>query len=627
MGNMLSSGVSGLIAFQTALNTTSHNISNASTTGYSRQVTDITAKQATNSGGYYVGSGSEVSSVTRIYNDLLATQVRSASSSLSSSEIYASLSEQVNNLFGDSETGLSASLQSFIDNFQNVANSPTSSAERQTLLSSAQTLVEQFQSYSDQLAEVQEQVSTQLDSEAETITSLAQSIADLNNAIISAQTDPNNPPNDLLDQRDALIDELATHVSVTTTKQSDGSINVFIGSGQPLVVGTQASELETAADPYDASKRVLLLDGDTDVTDNMTGGTVGGLLQFQEEQLDSARNELGRIAVTVAELVNDQQNAGMDLNGELGADMFSVGGVAVQGSTENTGSASISATRTDVSELTADDYVLRYDGTSWTLTRSDTGESVAMTGSGTASDPFQAEGLSFEVSGTAAAGDSYLIRPTGGAIDAMEVTLTDPDGVAAASPVVSAEGSSNTGSASISAATVVDADNADLRTSVTIEFLSSTTYTTDGGTTVLNYTSGEAIQVNGWEVTISGAPEAGDTFTVQDNTGATGDNSNALLMANLLDQASMNGGSDSLNDVIGEWVADIGIKTSQAQSSVTAQTTQYEDALDAQQSVSGVNLDEEAANLLYYQQAYQAAAQVISVASQLFDSLLSAVSD
>lgn len=627
MGSMLSSGVSGLVAFQTALNTTSHNISNSSTAGYSRQVVDITAQQATNSAGYYVGSGSQVSSVTRVYNDLLATQVRSASSTLESSEIYASLSEQVNNLFADSETGLSTSLQSFIDNFQNVANSPTSTAERQTLLSSAQTLVDQLQSYSDQLDEVQEQVSSQLDSEAQTISSLAQSIADLNRSITKAQTDANNPPNDLLDQRDALIDELSSHISVTTAEQSDGSINVFIGSGQPLVVGNQASTLETAADPYDASKRVLLLNGQTDVTGNMSGGAVGGLLEFQEEQLDSAQNELGRIAVTVAELVNDQQHAGMDLNGQLGADMFSVGGVAVQANANNNGTASITATRTDTSELTADNYILRYDGTAWSLTRSDTGEAVAMTGSGTAADPFQAEGLSFEVGGTASAGDSYLIRPTGSAIDSMEVTLTDPDGVAAASPVVSSEGSTNTGSASISAATVVNADNAQLRDSVTIEFLSATTYTTDGGATTQTYTSGSSIQINGWEVTISGTPAAGDTFTVEDNAGGTGDNSNALLMANLLDNAVMNGSTDSLNDVIGEWVADIGIKTSQAQSNVTAQTALYEDAVDAQQSVSGVNLDEEAANLLYYQQAYQAAAQVISVASELFDSLLSAVSD
>lgn len=628
MSSMLTTGVSGLAAFQAALDTTGHNISNSATPGYSRQSVNLTSKAPQYSGSGWVGSGVSIAGVNRSYNDLIAGQVRSSSSGKSQWDIYSSFADQINNLFGDATTGLSVSLQDFFDAYQSVANSPASSSERQVLISEAQSLASQLQAYGTRLNELDEQVNSQLENEADTISGLSQSIAQMNAQITAAMGNGGDAPNDMLDQRDALIDELATHVSVSTLKQSDGSVSVFIGNGQPLVVGTSAAELVAVTDAYDVSRNGLALKSSTgtvEITDSLTGGAVGGLLEFRSEVLDPAKNALGQVTVAVTTLVNEQQNKGMDMYGDLGADMFAIGGVEVLEHRNNGGSASLSVARTDVSALTDKNYILTNTSGGWVLKDEASGATVTMTGSGTSGSPFVVDGLEIVVSGSANTGDSFLIRPTSAAVGSMSVTLTDPSGIAAAAPIVASADSGNTGNGTITKGIVVDPTDSDLRSTVTIEFTSATEYSTDGGTTTQTYTSGSPIQVNGWEVTISGTPAVGDTFTVQDNTNGTGDNRNALLLGNLLETNFLSGGTASINDVVGSWVADIGVKTNQAQSNLDIQSALYDDNVSAQQSVSGVNLDEEAANLVRYQQAYAAAAQVIATANELFDTLLTAV--
>ncbi len=627
MSSMLSTSVSGLMAFQNALDTTSHNIANSATPGYSRQIVQLAAAAPQYSGGGWVGSGVNTASIARTYNDLVAVQVRSSSSSKSQWDTYSTMAEEVNNLFGDSSTGLSSTLQSFFNAFQSVANSPSSSSERQVLLSQAQTLVNQMQAYGTRLNDLDTQVNSQLGSEATSISGLAQSIAQLNAQITAATGRGGNPPNDMLDQRDALIDELSTHVNLSTIKQTDGAINVFIGTGQALVVGANVATLTAVPDPYDVSRSSLSLQSNgstTDVTAAINGGTAGGLLSFRSQVLDPAKNALGQTAVTLSSLVNAQQNAGMDLHGALGANMFAVGGVDVLANGANTGSATPAVVRSDGSALTASNYILTRTASGWALKDAATSASVAMTGTGAVGDPLVADGLSITLSGTANTGDRFLIRPTSAAVASMRVTLTDPNGVAAAAPIIATASTANTGKASITPGVVLDAANAQLRTAATIVFDNPpSSYRINGGAST-PYTSGQNISVNGWQVAISGVPAAGDTFTVKDNTSGTGDNRNALLLANLLNKDYLSGGTVSVNDVVGRWVADIGVKTNQAQTNLGIQSALYDDNISAQQSESGVNLDEEAANLVRYQQAYAAAAQVISASNKLFDSLIMA---
>lgn len=624
MADFLATGVSGLLAFQRALDTTSHNIANVNTPGYSRQVAELTARQAEQHGSGWLGNGVEVNTVKRMYDDFMASQARSSSSTFSQLDTFAAQVQRVNNLFGDSSTGLTASLQNFTNALQSVASSPTSIPARQTLLSQGQALVSRLQSYDSSLDSLDTQVNVQLDAEASTISTLATGIAKLNQEISAGYARSGQPPNDLLDQRDRLLDELSTHVNVSTVKQGDNSVNVFIGNGQPLVVGQTASRLAAVADSFDPTRRVIALQTATssiDVTDNLTGGTLGGTIDFRQQVLEPARNSLGKFSVGLAQAMNDQHAAGMDLQGNLGGDFFAVGSVAVQASSVNAGSASLAVTRTGAGALTNADYLMTYTATGWTAQRADTGAAVTLTGAGTVASPFVAEGLSIVVSGTPQVGDRLKILPTADAVDGLAVVVTDPSEVAAAAPIVASSASANTGTGTITPGEVLDAGNAQLRSTVTIRFLTATTYSVNGAGSFA-YASGGNIDVNGWRVQVSGSPAVGDAFTVADNTAGAGDNRNAVRLTAVLNQPVFSNGTTSLNAAVGQFMGDIGVKTNQAQVGRDAQKVVRDENAAALQSLSGVNLDEEAADLLKFQQAYQAASRVIATANSLFDDIL-----
>lgn len=628
MADLLNTSISGLLAFQRALDTTSHNIANANTVGYSRQLPDFVTRQAHQTGSGWVGNGVDVNTIQRAYDDFLAGQARTSSSQYHQSNTYATQAERINNLLGSSSTGLSATLQDFVNALHSVADSPTSIPARQTLLSQAQTLVDRLQGYDQSLRSFEAQVNASIESEANTISTLARNLAGLNQQISSAYSHSKQPPNDLMDQRDRLIDELSTHVNVNVVMQEDYSVNIFVGNGQPLVVGQTHASVAATPDPFDPTRRnisVLSSQGSADITHSLSGGTLGGMLEFRGQMLDPARNTLGVIGVALAQVMNEQHAAGVDLNGVAGGDFFSVGGVQVLSNDGNAGTGAATVTRGAAGALTDSDYLLVSTSGGWSLRRADTGASVPMTGTGTAGDPFLADGLSIVVSGAPAVGDRLLIKPAAGAIPGLQVLVKDPAGIAAAAPIVSAAVAGNAGNAVISAGEVLDAGHPQLRDTVTVTFTSATTYTLGSDPTVYTYTSGENIEVNGWRVNVSGTPAAGDRFTVSNNVSGSGDNRNALQLADLLSQPVMNGGRTSLSAGVGAFVGDIGVKTNQAQVTRDAQKVVADEATASLQSVSGVNLDEEAANLIRYQQAYLAMSQMIRVADTLFQSVLQAV--
>jgi flagellar hook-associated protein 1 FlgK len=629
MADLLNTSISGLLAFQRALDTTSHNITNANTVGYSRQLPEFMTRQAQQSGAGWVGNGVDVATIKRAYDDFLASQARTSSSSYNQANTYATQAERISNLFGDSTTGLSTSLQKFVNAMQSVADTPTSIPARQTLLTQAQTLVDRLKGYDQSLDSFDAQVNAALETEADTATSIARGIAQLNQQITNGYAQTGQPPNDLLDQRDRLIDELAMHINVSVVAQSDRSVNVFIGAGQPLVVGQTPATVVTSRDPYDPTRNVIAVrsvQGDVDITNSLSGGTMGGMLDFRRQMLDPARNTLGRMSVAITEVMNEQHHAGMDLNGDLGEDFFAVGGAGVHSHSDNTGTSAATVARVNgaAGALTTSDYLMTYTAGGWALRRMDTGAAVAMTGSGTAVDPFAADGLSIVTSGAPAVGDRLLIQPTADAVFGMRVLIADASEIAAAAPIVSGANAGNRGSGAISAGEVIDAANPQLRSAVAITFTSPTQYTVSGDPTVYTYTAGADINVNGWRVQISGSPAAGDSFTVSNNLTGAGDNRNALKLASIMTQPVMNGGTTSLNAGAGQFVGEIGVKTNQAQVTRDAQKVVADEAAGALQSVSGVNLDEEAANLIRYQQAYMAIAQMIRVADTIFQSVLDA---
>ncbi len=628
MPDFLNTALTGLLSFQRALATTSHNIANVNTPGYSRQRADLATLPAQPTGAGFIGQGVEINSITRVSDQFLVEQLQTSLSEQSRLAMFESLASNVDNLLADSNAGLSGALREFSAGIQAVADDPSSSSARQVLLSQADLLVDRFRTIQNRLDGFQSEIDSRLESSVGEINSLARSISELNRAIVEGTgATGGQPPNDLLDQRDALINELAQLVSVDVVQQSDGSASVFIGNGQPLVSGLQFNELSVIDGDFGNEFPEIALIGSLGggiVTPNLSGGVIGGLLDFQRELLQPAQNQLGQIAVGLAQQFNAQHRDGIDLNGALGGDFFSVSDPEVLDSVSNGGTASVTATISDIASLVPSDYVLSFDGANYSLTRLNNGTAVPLSGSGTSADPFVADGLSIVVTAGAAAGDRFMIRPTAAAAGDMDALITDVNGIAAAAPVVPAVRSINVGDGIIEFDQVLDVTDPALLTTVTIDFITPATYSINGSGSFA-YTAGSPIDVNGYRIVIDGTPAPGDQFLVQPNFSGTGDNRNMLLLAESLTEGSLNGGTVSIEDGYGQLLTQVGTTTRQVQLNLDAQNAITQQAEQAQLSVSGVNLDEEAANLVQYQQAYQAAAQLIGVADTLFQTILGAV--
>ncbi len=631
----LSIGVSGLNAATIGLTTTSHNIANSSTAGYNRQV----AVQGTNfsvlTGAGFIGQGTHVETVKRIYSQFLSEQVLSAQTSAAEMDSYLQQISQIDNILADASSGLSSAMSGFFSGVQAVASDPASVPARQSMLSTAQTLVARFQSLNQRMAEIREGVNAQITSEVSLVSSYAGQIAELNERILYAQAgSQNQQPNDLLDQRDQLISELNQRVRVSTVTQTDGTMNVFFGNGQPLVVGTSAYTLSTVAAADDPERMVVVVrtPGGTTIQipeSQISGGALGGLISFRSESLDSTQNALGRIAVALTQTFNDQHQLGQDLTGALGGDFFSVADPTAYSSSLNGGTGVLTASFSSAAAttLTTSDYRLGYDGAAYTLTRlSDNQTWTGATATAVATTANQ--GFDLSLAGTPNAGDSFKIEPTRSGANSIAVVVTDARNVAAAAPMRTATALGNTGTGTVSAGTVNTPapPNANLQQTVTITFTDATHFdvagTGTGNPTGVLYTAGTSITYNGWTIQISGSPRANDVFTVSANTNGVSDNRNAVALAGLQTADTMIGGTASYLEAYAQLVSAVGNKTREVKTVGESQTALAEAAIATQQEMSGVNLDEEAANLIRYQQAYQASAKVIEISSKLFDSIL-----
>jgi flagellar hook-associated protein 1 FlgK len=635
MADLLSTSVSGLLAFQQALDVTSNNIANASTPGYSVETANLTPSPGQFTGSGYVGSGVMVQSITRAYNAQLTQQVRSSQSSYSSYNSLATQAQQIDNMLSDSTTGLSASLQSFVNALQSVSSSPTSTSARQAMLSQGTALAQQLQTYDSQIGQYSAQLESQIGTDVNQINTLASNIATLNQQIAAA-TASGQTPNQLLDQRGTLVDKLSQYIGVQTLPQANGSEDIYIGNGQALVSGAVAQPLTTIPGAYDPTQLNIGIQngaGVTDITSSMTGGELGGLLSARNQVINPTQNALGRISVAVATLVNQQQQSGLTLNGTPGQPMFTVGGVQVLPNSGNTGSATVSVSRGSLSQLTTDNYTLQYTAGAWKLTDQTTGQAVSTTGSGTGASPLTGAGLSITITGTPAANDSYLIEPTAGASGGLTMQLTSPAQIAAASRAQATAGAANTGTATISSVGVTNPTSY-AGNSYTVTFGAAGAYTVTSGTSTPpgatvatgTYASGQPIEFANQQLTLTGTPAAGDTFIVQPNSTAnTGDNSNMLAMINGLSAKNLDGGSTSVNDAATNLLSQVGVVTQAAQNNAAAQQSVNQAATTARSNATGVNLDQQASDVLRYQQAYQAMAQVISISNQMFTSLIQAV--
>ena len=653
MSNLINLGLSGLNAAQWGLTTTGQNISNASTPGYT-----IERPVYAESGGQYTGSGFlpqgvSTTTVTRQYSQYLTTELNNAQSSGSSLSTYNTLISQLNNLIGSPTAGIASAITSYFTGLQNVSNNASSLATRQTAMSGAQTLVNQINAAGQQYDALRQSVNTQLSNTVSQINSYTQQIAQLNGQIAQASTQ-DQPPNQLMDQRDLAVSNLSQLIGVNVVN-SNGSYSVFMSNGQPLVSSANSYNLGTAPSTGDTSELSVQYLGQAGANpaaapqnlpdSKIDGGTLGGLLAFRSQTLDPGEAQLGAIAVSFSAQVNAQNALGITLAGAKGGALFSVGGPTVYANTQNTGNASLNVSFANPAQPTTGDYTLAFNGTTYTLTDNSTGSVV---GSATnLSQPIN--GLNFSTTGTMNPGDSFTVEPTRGALNSFATATTDASAIAAAAPVLGAAASSNTGTGTITQGTVtagytmpnstttLSYDGTGLSgfpvgSTVTVAGSPATTYSIISAATVVPYSSATGAsltinnatlgQMNNVSVTISGAPAAGDKFTIGPNTGANNDGRNALALSNLSTAKSLSGGTVTLTGAYANYVNNIGNQTNQIQTSSTAQSSLVTQITTAQQSVSGVNINEEAANLLQYQQLYQANSKVIQTAQTLFQTIL-----
>lgn len=618
MPDLLNTSLTGMLAFQRALELTGHNISNAHTPGYSRQVAEFSTRIG--------GAGTQIATIKRIYDSLLVGQLRTSLTGQARFAVLNTMAGRIDSLLADADTGLNTGLQSFFNTIQDVSNDPAGIPIRQALLGEADGMGSRFRAMDQRLDELETEVNDRLTLAVDDINRLAAQIADVNNRIAAAGVA--TTPNDLLDQRDRLVLELSNLVDVSTTTQDDGALNIFIGNGQSLVLGTNVQQLGVRGSEFDPTRVSVVYQGASGTTPldtALSGGTVGGLLEFRTRMLDPSRQSLGQTAVAFVDQFNAQHSAGMDLRGNLGGDFFAIDPPAIRYSANNTGSATATAAVTDLGAFTGADYILEFDGAAYSLTRSDTGQSIPMSGSGTAADPFLADGISIETAGAPAAGDRIMIRTGHHAAGSITVLISDPRDIALAAPTRTKSSLANVGDAIIGPATVVDSTDPALLTTAVIEFTDPTTYTIDGAGSFA-YVDGDPIIINGSSVTINGVPGIGDQFTIEANFGGSGDNSNALRLADLQSLGILDGGAIGIGESYSQLVASVGGTTHQIQAGLSAQNVVLANAENAVLSKSAVNLDEEAANLIRFQQAYQAAAQIVNITKTLFDSLLAATS-
>lgn len=546
MANIFGIGQGALLAAQAGLSTTGHNIANAATPGFSRQALSQTTATPQQTGVGFIGGGTQVVDIRRQYNEQLGQQVLSAQSAKSSLDSYYSQISRIDNLLADPAAGLSPALQDFFRGVQDLAGNPASVPARQSALSAAETLASRFQSMDGQFNELRRNVNSEITASVSSINFYAGQIAQLNNSILNSQAGSDGKAaNDLLDQRDQLIADLSKETRVSVVKQ-DGSHNIFIGNGQPLVVGAQTFTMVAQPAVTDPGRLVVgfLSNGTTTLLseNSLPGGRLGGTLDFRLNTLDPAQAALGSLATTLASTFNAQHRLGEDLNGSLGGDFFTI-------------------------------------------------------------------------SGNAAAG--------------LRVAISDTAAIAAAAPIRTAAPSTNMGSGKISPG-VVDASYpaAPLTAPVTLIYdaAANTLDTNPSGQVAgfpQTYASGQAIGFGGISFAISGAPSDQDRFTIGPNTNGVGDNRNALLLGALQTANTMQGGTTSYQGSYAQLVNLVGNKTRELEVTSRAEGLLLAQATRAQQSVSGVNLDEEAASLLRYQQAYQAAGKVMQVANEMFGVVLS----
>lgn len=642
-------GTRAMFANTAMLETTSHNISNANTEGYSRQDVKLATENGRFTGAGFFGRGVRVSTIERTSDPYLAREANQTASVSSSDKTRLDKLNQLEKILPMGEAGIGHAAGEMLNAYVDVANQPQDMSARQVVLARAEDVASRTRAAAGQLNSLQEGVVADMKATVEQINGIAVQLADINQKIASVKG-VGHEPNDLLDQRDMLVKDLNSLIQVSTVMAGDGTMGIFIGGGQRLVLGNDSDELSIMQDEFDPSQgRLMIKDpsGTRPVNEAMiTGGSIAGLLSVQNNDIPEARNMLGQLTAALAWRVNQQQSFGMDLSTPAGSGVpiFSTGAPQVLPSNRNTSSLTtppVSLSVVDGRFLQASDYTLAPDAANpgqFVMTRLSDGEVTNVT------DGSIVDGFQISISAAVPDTDRFVLRPVGTAATFMKRSLDKPTGIAAASPFTAITKPANTGTASIGSLSISSTPDAALPPltgdAISIVFTSPNgDYELQApmGTTVTTGTwvPGQAISYNGFDLQLNGVPYQGDVINVENTAYPSGNNGNALAILALRDEdlvgrQTLSGGAvqrgSTVSSTYSQIIGTVGVMVQGAQTSADISAALASNAQDVLANKVGVNLDEEAARLIQFQQSYQAAAKILQIAQSVFDTLMQVAS-
>lgn len=660
--NLYQTGVSGLLSAQQQLATTGHNIANVNTEGYTRQRTEQGAAVGNYNGGNFVGSGTYVQDITRLYDQFSYKEQLLNKSNLGNADSISLDLNQLNEIMSFSSEAIDGSIQRFYQAVNGIADNPSDIGLRNIALSEAEVLAQDFNSLSKNLDQLEKSTNSEIEQMASKISQLSLDIAKINEQIFqNKDISQTGQPNDLLDKRDQLVNELGEYTSVSTIEDTHGVMTVMIGNGATLVAGITPLTVSVEAgisDPLQTRLQLNSRNGKVALDASKLGGAIAAKIEYRDEHIAQARSELNRLAMAVSQTLNQSQAQGLDLNEEQGLDIFTdINSTLLQtsrvlASSKNSGNVEAGIKITDVSLVPTNEFTVKYDGSDYIMTNTRDGSTTTLVETTPGVYPTEF-GFEFTInSGTPNANDSFTLRPTENSAALMKVTLNDPKGIAASSAIEVQADDNNVSNSSVSIVNVTDPEvarsftdtiNADLTVDVyesapgVFDYRVFNAATPPPAATIASgsFAAGSTAVIDmppspatpAFQIEIAGLPVgqgalAREKFTISDAFGS-GNASNASLMAATQEEQILGGGKQTFSEALATATAQVGSSASSAE--LVADTAQalFTQAYNRNQSNSGVNLDEEAANLLKYQQAYQASSQIISVANTIFDTLLS----
>ncbi len=622
VGSLFNTSTSALRAAYAQLQTTGHNIANVNTPGYTRQEVILATARASATIGGFIGRGVETIGVARRYDQFLTAEVIAGTSAVAADRTRLEQIGRLERMLADTDNGIGVAIDDLTEGFSDLVNRPFDATARTVVISRANTLAERFRSLSLGFEQLGETIDARLAHGAQSLNASLSELASINDWIARSQG-TGQAPNDLMDQRDQTVEKINLLLKTNSVANPDGTVNLYSASGHALVVGNAVARFSVSPEALDPTRMQLVLTtsgADVPIPGEMLGGgEIAGLLRFRDQDLEAARARLGQLAVAISSAYNTQQSLGRTPSGEQGDPLFSIKAPAVTPSTANTGNASFSAAVADGSQVAASDYRILFNGTDYSVSRVSDGTTTTVSGW-----PATIDGLAIDLdTGTPAAGDQFLVRAASGYASSFGVALSLPSRIATGYAMTPERGVDNVGDIA-AGSFAVTANDANLSAPVTITFDGAGTFSVSGtGTgnpTGIAYVAGMTVAFNGWSMKLGGTPAAGDTITVTPTLDPATDNRNARAMLGLADGKLVDG--RRFTDAFAEMLADVGVRSQSATASMALSGRVLLDAQTSRAAVSGVNLDEEAARLMQYQQAYQAAAKLLATAQAVFEEIL-----